>query len=46
MLSYTDRLSFGITADRDSTPDVDVLVSALQEAMDALVAAAREPVSG
>ncbi|MDX8141399.1 wax ester/triacylglycerol synthase family O-acyltransferase [Lentzea sp. BCCO 10_0061] len=46
VLSYTDRLSFGITADRDSTPDVDVLVSALHEAMDALAAAARELVSG
>ncbi|NGY66529.1 DUF1298 domain-containing protein [Lentzea sp. NEAU-D13] len=43
VLSYTDRLAIGITADRDSTPDVDVLATALREALAALLSAAREP---
>ncbi|MFJ5993140.1 wax ester/triacylglycerol synthase family O-acyltransferase [Lentzea sp. NPDC092896] len=43
VLSYTDRLAVGITADRDSTPDVDVLATAVQDALAALLSAAREP---
>ncbi|MET9232238.1 wax ester/triacylglycerol synthase family O-acyltransferase [Lentzea sp. NPDC003310] len=39
VLSYADRLSIGITADRDSTPDVDVLAAALSEAIAELVSA-------
>ena len=45
VLSYADRLSIGITADRDSTPDVDVLSDALQAAIDELVSAARRGVA-
>ncbi|MGW6442638.1 wax ester/triacylglycerol synthase family O-acyltransferase [Lentzea sp. NPDC055074] len=41
VLSYTDRLSIGITADYDSNPDVDVLASALHNALAELVSAAR-----
>jgi diacylglycerol O-acyltransferase len=41
VLSYADRLSIGITADRDSTPDVDVLAAALLQAISDLVSASR-----
>jgi hypothetical protein len=32
VLSYCDRLVFGITADATSTPDVDVLASSVGDA--------------
>jgi len=41
VLSYADRLAIGITADRDSTLDVDVLSSALSKAIAELVTASR-----
>jgi diacylglycerol O-acyltransferase len=43
MYSYLDRLTFGITADYDSVPDIDVLASGVGAAMEQLVAAARQP---
>ena len=33
MLSYVDRLSFGITADYDSTPDMKVMVDGIESAL-------------
>ncbi|GGU50091.1 putative diacyglycerol O-acyltransferase [Lentzea flava] len=45
VLSYADRLAIGITADRDSTPDVDVLSSALRKAIAELVTASRRDVA-
>ncbi|MDX8034913.1 wax ester/triacylglycerol synthase family O-acyltransferase [Lentzea sp. BCCO 10_0856] len=41
VLSYTDRMAIGITADRDSTSDVDVLAEALRKAIAELVIASR-----
>ena len=41
VLSYTDRMAVGITADRDSTADVDVLADALSGALTELLAASR-----
>lgn len=41
VLSYTDRVAIGITADRDSTSDVDVLAEALREAIAELLSASR-----
>lgn len=41
VLSYTDRLAIGITADRDSTADVDVLADALHKAIAELLTASR-----
>jgi WS/DGAT/MGAT family acyltransferase len=41
VLSYTDRVAIGITADRDSTSDVDVLAEALREAIAELLTASR-----
>ncbi len=35
--SYADVLYFGVTADRDSTPDADVLVSGIEDAIRELV---------
>jgi diacylglycerol O-acyltransferase len=43
MYSYLDRLTFGITADYDSVPDIDVLASGVGAAMEQLVSAARQP---
>jgi hypothetical protein len=33
ILSYLDTVSFGVTADHDSVPDVDVLVQGIQRAL-------------
>jgi diacylglycerol O-acyltransferase len=41
VLSYTDRVAIGITADRDSTSDVDVLAEALRKAIADLLSASR-----
>jgi WS/DGAT/MGAT family acyltransferase len=41
VLSYTDRVAIGITADRDSTSDVDVLAEALHKAIADLLSASR-----
>lgn len=41
VLSYTDRVAVGITADRDSTADVDVLAAALAKAIAELLTASR-----
>ncbi|MGW4213572.1 wax ester/triacylglycerol synthase family O-acyltransferase [Lentzea sp. NPDC004789] len=41
VLSYTDRLAIGITADRASTSDVDVLADAVHEAFAELLTASR-----
>ncbi|MCV7193312.1 wax ester/triacylglycerol synthase family O-acyltransferase [Mycolicibacterium brumae] len=43
MLSYVDRLSFGITADYDSTPDMKVMVDGIESALAEL--SAQAPVS-
>ncbi|GAB2817511.1 wax ester/triacylglycerol synthase family O-acyltransferase [Lentzea nigeriaca] len=45
VLSYTDRLAIGITADRDSTADVDVLAEALGKAIIELLTASRRDVA-
>ena len=42
ILSYNGRLSFGITGDRDTAPDVDVLAQAIPAAVDELSAATRD----
>jgi len=42
MFSYRDALTFGITADFDTVPDVDVLARGIEESAAELVAAARE----
>ncbi|MEU0510477.1 MULTISPECIES: wax ester/triacylglycerol synthase family O-acyltransferase [unclassified Amycolatopsis] len=36
VLSYHDRLAFGVTADFDSVPDVDVVVRAIEKDLDQL----------
>ncbi|MGW4587316.1 wax ester/triacylglycerol synthase family O-acyltransferase [Amycolatopsis thermoflava] len=36
VLSYHDRLAFGVTADFDSVPDVDIVVRAIEEDLDQL----------
>ena len=41
VLSYADRLAIGITADRTSTSDVDVLAKALRKAISELLSASR-----
>lgn len=41
VLSYTDRVAIGITADRASTADVDVLAGALGSAVAELLSASR-----
>jgi diacylglycerol O-acyltransferase len=30
ILSYVDTISFGVTADHDSTPDLDVFIEGIQ----------------
>jgi diacylglycerol O-acyltransferase / wax synthase len=35
-------VTFGVTGDRDSTPDIDVLVHGIEAGLAELVAAARE----
>jgi len=39
MLSYCDRLAFGVTADYDSAPEADLLASAIEQGIAELVAA-------
>ena len=41
ILSYRDRLTFGITADYDSTPDIDTIPSAIETEISVLLAHAR-----
>ncbi|WP_280368588.1 wax ester/triacylglycerol synthase family O-acyltransferase [Nocardia wallacei] len=41
ILSYTDRLTFGITGDYDSTPDIDVLASGIADEIAVLLDRAR-----
>jgi WS/DGAT/MGAT family acyltransferase len=41
ILSYCDQVTFGITGDRDSSPDIDVLVDGIQDSLAELVAAAQ-----
>jgi WS/DGAT/MGAT family acyltransferase len=41
IMSYCDTLAFGITADYDSTPDIDILVSGIQDSLGELVAVAK-----
>lgn len=41
MVSYADVFIFGITADYDTTPDIDALAGGIQDAVGALVAASR-----
>jgi diacylglycerol O-acyltransferase len=43
IFSYCDQLTFGVTADYDSVPDVDELTAGIDEAMAALLEAAEEP---
>ena len=43
VMSYDGRLGFGLLADYDALPDVDVLATELREAIDALAAAASVP---
>ncbi|WP_280336960.1 wax ester/triacylglycerol synthase family O-acyltransferase [Nocardia wallacei] len=46
ILSYTDRLTFGITADYDSTPDIDVLASGIADEIAVLLDRARRRADG
>ena len=39
--SYLDSLTYAITGDYDSCPDIDVLARGIEEGMDELVKAAR-----
>jgi diacylglycerol O-acyltransferase len=41
-LSYCDQLVFGVTGDRDSSPDIDVLARGIEDGLAELVAAARD----
>lgn len=41
MFSYAGRLTFGVTSDRRTTPDVDVLVHGIEDGLAELLAAAR-----
>jgi WS/DGAT/MGAT family acyltransferase len=43
MFSYRDTLTFGITADYDSAPDLEVLAQGISESMSELLAVARQP---
>jgi len=40
VLSYCDQMTFGITGDRDSTADIDVLVDGIRDSLAELVEAA------
>jgi diacylglycerol O-acyltransferase len=40
IFSYCDQVTFGITGDRDSTPDIDVLARGISDSLAELVAAA------
>lgn len=41
MVSYADGFTFGITADYDTTPDIDALATGIEDAVARLVAAGR-----
>lgn len=41
ILSYSDQLSFGITGDFDTTPDIAVLAEEIEQAIEGLLADAR-----
>jgi len=41
ILSYDDELSFGVTADYDTVPDVEVITQGIEETVAALLAVAR-----
>jgi WS/DGAT/MGAT family acyltransferase len=40
IFTYCDQVTFGITGDRESTPDIDVLVDGIESGLSELVAAA------
>ncbi|MEV6426379.1 wax ester/triacylglycerol synthase family O-acyltransferase [Nocardia sp. NPDC051463] len=42
ILSYCDQLMYGITGDYDTTPDIEVLAAAIEEATDRLLERARD----
>jgi diacylglycerol O-acyltransferase / wax synthase len=42
IMSYNSRVSFGLLADYDALPDVDLIAGALEESRDELLAAARK----
>ena len=42
VLSYCDQLVFGVTGDRDSSPDIDVLAAGIEDGLAELVATARK----
>lgn len=46
ILTYCDSLVFGITADYDSAPEVDLLAEAIERGIDELVAATGTITSG
>jgi len=46
IFTYEGAVTFGITADYDSTPDIDVLVTGIEQSMGELVEAARRQVAG
>ncbi|MCM6772407.1 wax ester/triacylglycerol synthase family O-acyltransferase [Nocardia sp. CDC159] len=46
ILGYADRLAFGITADYDSTPDIDALAAGIKAGVGELLSRARERGSG
>jgi hypothetical protein len=46
IFTYEGAVTFGITADYDSTPDIDVLVAGIEQSMGELVEAARRQVAG
>jgi WS/DGAT/MGAT family acyltransferase len=43
IMSYNGQMNFGLSADYDSLPDVDILVDELHGSMEELVAASRSP---
>ena len=42
VMSYNGKLDFGLIADYDAMPDLEVLAQLLEESLDELLAAARE----
>ncbi|RSM85189.1 wax ester/triacylglycerol synthase family O-acyltransferase [Kibdelosporangium aridum] len=45
VLTYADNLAFGVTADRDTTPDVDLMAQAIEQEITELVAASHDTAS-
>ncbi|MDX6697693.1 MAG: diacylglycerol O-acyltransferase / wax synthase [Solirubrobacteraceae bacterium] len=46
IMSYNGKLNFGLLADYDAVPDLDVIVAGLEESRDELLAAARQAGAG